>query len=484
MRNCLAIAGLSLSLLFIHSVAHAQAPAAKAKHRNDQILVMPKPGVNPQALDKFHTGRKSSVLKTFPGIRGLQVVRLPAGEPVANAIARYQQSGLVEFAEPDFQRELLVSPNDTYFANGTLWGLNNTGQNGGTPDADIDAPEAWDVLNSASNIVVAILDTGINPAHEDLATNVWRHPVDGGYGWNALATNNAPGDDEGHGTLVAGVLGAEGNNSKGVVGVAWRVQIMACKCFNASKVGFDSDIIQCIDYARTNGARIINASLGGTGYSSSLSNAIVAARNAGIIVVASAGNTGANLDATPYYPASYDIDNIVSVAATTRTDNLWGSSSYGATNVDLAAPGDQIYSTFVFVPYLGPLGGTSFAAPYVSGTLALMLAKFPGETHQQIIARLLAAIDPKASLTGKCVTGGRLNTRKALSPDIVLTPLAGSPATITVAAGPNRECIVQRSTNLTDWISFTTNTTSTSGTFVFTNTLVSPPVFFRATAAP
>jgi subtilisin family serine protease len=469
--------------VLITVTSDAEAQGLSGKYRSDRILVMPASQASLARLEQVHKSNQASIARTFNGVRGLQVIKLANGDSVKAAIERYQRSGLVEFAEPDFQRELLVSPNDTYFVNGTLWGLNNTGQNSGTPDADIDAPEGWDILNSASNIVVAILDTGITPHHEDLATNIWRHPVDGGYGWNALATNNAPGDDEGHGTLVAGVMGAEGNNSKGVVGVAWRLQLMACKCFNASRVGFDSDIIQCMDYARTNGARIINASLGGTGFSSSLSNAIVAARDSGIIVVASAGNSGANLDVTPYYPASFDIDNIVAVAATTRTDSLWSSSSYGATHVDLAAPGRQIYSTFTFIPYLS-VDGTSVAAPYVSGTLALMLAKFPGETHQQIIARLLASVDPLPALTGKCVTGGRLNLRRALSPDIFLTQLAGSPATVTVTAGPDRLCIVQRSTNLTDWVSFTTNTTPAGGSFVFTNTFAGSPVFFRATAAP
>jgi subtilisin family serine protease len=463
------------------------APAPPARHRADRILIQPKPGVTLTELERLHARQQAGVLQTFHGIGRLQVLRLPKGQSVDDAIGRYQQSGLVEFAEPDYARELTATPNDPYFTNGSLWGMNNYGQNGGTNDADIDAPEGWDVVNSASNVVVAILDTGIMSTHEDLATNIWINPLDGGFGWNALLTNNAPGDDEGHGTLVAGVIGAEGNNSKGVVGVAWRVKLMACKCFNSSKVGFDSDIITCIDYARTNGARILNASLSGTGYSASLSNAIVAARDAGIILVTSSGNSATDIDVTPFYPACYQIDNIVAVAATRRSDTLWPSSNYGATQVDLAAPGDQIYSTF-FLPvpnyYLGPLSGTSFAAPYVSGALALMLAKFPGETHQQIIARLLAATDPLPSLAGKCVTGGRLNLHKALSPPIQLTPLAASPFQFRVAAGPGRECVIESSTNLAGWAPVYTNTTSAGGTFDFTNTLANPPRFFRATAAP
>jgi subtilisin family serine protease len=150
-------------------------------------------------------------------------------------IKLYAQSGLVEFAEPDYLVHAAVTiPNDPRYLDGTLWGLNNTGQNGGTMDADIDAPEAWDIRTSASNIVVAVLDTGIRTTHEDLAANLWTNPLDGSHGWNALSGTNNPGDDEGHGSLVAGIIGARGNNGRGVVGVAWSVQIMALKCLDSS----------------------------------------------------------------------------------------------------------------------------------------------------------------------------------------------------------------------------------------------------------
>src|SRR6266850_1734179 len=304
-------------------------PIAGLAYREDRILLTPKAGISLTAIAHFHSSQQGKVLQTFEGIGKLQVVELPKGASVPGFIAAYQQSGLVEFAEPDYVRYLAVTtPNDPKYLDGTLWGLNNTGQSGGTPDADIDAPEGWDVLTSASNIVVAVLDTGVLYTHEDLASNMWVNPNDGGHGWNALSGTNNPGDDEGHGTLVSGVLGAVGNNGKGVVGVAWRVQIMACKCFNNQRMGFDSDIITCIDYARTNGAKIMNASLGHTNYSQSLSNAIASARDAGVIFVAACGNNAANIDVPPYYyPASYNLDNIVSVAYTTRNDTLGGFSS-------------------------------------------------------------------------------------------------------------------------------------------------------------
>lgn len=419
------------------------------------------------------------------------MVSVPTEETVPGLIAKFEQSGLVGYAEPDYVRHLDLTPNDPLYANGTLWGLHNTGQNGGLADADIDAPEGWDVLSVASNIVVAVLDTGIRRTHEDLATNVWVSPVGGGYGWNALATNSAPADDEGHGSLVSGVLGAAGNNGKGVVGVAWRVQIMAAKCFDASKNGSDSDIIECVEFARTNGARIMNMSFSDTAFSVSLSNAVWGAREAGIIVVASSGNEGADVDRVPRYPACLELDNVISVAATTRNDVLWGFSNYGATNVDLAAPGDAITSTFAFTDtqYLGPLAGTSLAAPYVSGVCALLLARYPGETHQQIIARVLAAVDPVPALAGKCVTGGRLNLRRALSPDVWIARLSANgelPLELRVGGGPNRRCVVEETTDLRTWTPVVTNTTSAAGTFDFVDTAStnSPRRFFRAVAAP
>jgi len=356
------------------------------------------------------------------------------------------------------------------------------------------------VLNSASNIVVAVVDSGIRWTHEDLAANMWVNPNDGGHGFNAFTGTNDPTDGAGHGTLMAGVIGGVGNNGKGVTGVAWRVQMMACKALDNSGNGSDSTLIGCIDYARTHGAQVINASLDSPTYSAALSNAIVAVRDAGILFVCSAGNNGVNVDITPDYPACYAIDNIVAVAATTRNDALWNlsagnGSNYGATNVALAAPGDQITSTIHFsdTSYYPPAGfginlaGTSFSSAYVTGALALMLAKYPGENYHQIRQRLLAAVDMLPALSGKCVTGGRLNLKKALHPEITLSPVAtGNAGTFQfrLAAWQNRTCTIQLSTNLTDWAPVYTNTTSTNGIFNFTNGTGLPRQFFRAVAAP
>ncbi len=445
-----------------------------------RILIRPKSQSSDAALARFHAALNCKVLQSFERLGRVQVVALPKGAAVKACIAKYRQSGLVEFAEPDYLRHIdSVTPNDPKYLDGTLWGLNNYGQNGGTPHADIDAPDAWGVLTSASNIVVAILDTGVRYTHEDLAANMWTNPSDGSHGTNAIAGTTDPSDDNGHGTLMAGVLGAVGNNGKGVVGVAWQVQMMACKCFNSSGVATDSAILACMDYAIGNGARIISASFDSTGFGQALSNSIFSASAAGIIFVASAGNNSANIDVTPHYPACYAIDNIISVAYSTRNDGLGNFSNYGATNVDLAAPGDQIYSTFAssdtaYYPpsYLGiNLAGTSFAAAYVSGACALMLTKYPAEPYQLIISRLLEATDPVPALAGKCATGGRLNLYKALSPPIRLSPLpsAGGPFALRVFAGPNRTCVIEVSSDLAGWSPVFTNTTALSGTFDFTD---------------
>ena len=460
-----------------------------AEYRTDQILVQPKAGINRSMLAAFHTAHGARVRHTFERFGGAQVIALPAGETVPQFVARYRQSGLVAFAEPDYLVQADATlPNDPKFLDGTLWALDNYGQSGGTPHADIDATEAWDVLTSASNIVVAVLDSGIRATHEDLAANMWVNPNDGGNGFNAFTGTNNPADDNGHGTLVAGVLGAVGNNGKGITGVAWQVQMMACKCLDSSGNGSDSTVIACIDYAEANGAKIINASFDTSSFSQAVSNAIVTAQVAGIIWVASAGNNGINLDVTPHYPACFGIDNIVAVAATDRNDALWSLSNYGATNVDLAAPGVEIYTTWIPTDsyYTSIFSGTSLSAPYVTGALALMLAKYPAENYQQIIQRLLKATDPLSSLTGKCATGGRLDLKKALNPPIWLSSVAANPGMfqLHLSTGANRQCVVQASPDLVNWTSIYTNTTSINGTFDFTNSVGSPQQFFRAITTP
>ena len=431
------------------------APAAALKpapvSRSDRILIKPRPDGDPLMLARFHAAQRVRVLRQFPQIEGIQVLQLPRGAEVPGLIRRYQQSGLVEFAEPDYRLDLAITPNDPRYADGSLWHLNNYGQSGGKADADIDAPEGWDTLSAASNVIVAVVDTGIRYTHEDLAANLWVNPgeipgngldddgdgfIDDVYGINAAANNGNPIDVQGHGTQVAGFIGAVGHNGTGVVGVAWRVKLMACRFYDDAGNGYVSDAVHAIEFARSKGAQVINASFVSTAYSSTLYSAINSCRAAGIIFVAAAGNDAQDNDVNPHYPASYNLDNIVAVAATTRNDGLASFSDYGAASVDLAAPGETVYSTFNSADnaYVWN-SGTSFSSPITAGALALLRARYPAESYRQLIDRVFAATDPLPALTGKCVTGGRLNLARALGPSVIAdfaaSPLAGeAPLTV------------------------------------------------------
>jgi subtilisin family serine protease len=478
-------------VLFILALLHATcfAQPSAVPYRDDQILIKPKNGVNLSQLANFHSAVGGSVARTFSRIGNLQIIRLPKNENVTNLVAKYKRSGLVEFAEPDYFVHLAAIPNDPLFLSGAQWSLNNTGQVGSV-DADIDAPEGWDVLSSASNVIVAVIDTGVRYTHEDLAANIWTNTVDGGHGYNVFTGSSDPYDDNGHGTLITGVIGAVGNNGLGIAGVAWRVQLMACKCVNAAGASSYSGLVAGVDYARSHGARVVNISLGAYYNSQSFSNALASLRDSGIICVAAAGNDGNNNDLDPFYPASFSstLDNVVSVAASNPNDALSPYSNYGTTNVDLAAPGDDIYSTSSGSDSAYGSGtGTSIASPCVAGAVALVIARFPNESYRQIINRLLTATDPVPTLAGKCVSGGRLNLQKALGTPSVAVELQiissqSGQIQFRLVGAPNQTYIVETSTNLFDWSPVLTNTTSSGGTVDFTDGAIAdnPQKFFRA----
>jgi subtilisin family serine protease len=431
------ISAVFLFALFLAPpVVRAQTPPG---FRPDRILVRPNPGADLQPL---HAAIGTQVLRTFPSIGGLQVVQLPDHLTPDGAIAAYQASGFVRYAERDYVLRLNAEPNDVRYVGGDLWNLHNTGIYGGTPGADIKAPAAWDLQRTAPNIIVAIIDTGIRLTHEDLAPNLWLNPgesggglfgidrrlnlqdddgngfIDDAHGINAVLGTGLPWDDHGHGTHVSGTIGAAGNNTLGIVGVAWRVQLMACKGFDALGDGAISDLITCIDYARVKGAHIINASWGDPSFTSTaLFDAVERVRQAGIIFVAAAGNWNADNDLNPPFPASYDLDNVIAVAATDRMDQRASFSNYGATTVDLAAPGAPVMSCWNTADNdYRYYDGTSMATPHVAAACALVWARFPTLTHQQVIARVLTTVDPLPSLAGKTTTGGRLNLQRALGP--------------------------------------------------------------------
>jgi subtilisin family serine protease len=333
----------------------------------------------------------------------------------------------IEYVETDrkVHRDALY-PNDPRFS--SLWALHNTGQNGGQPDADIDAPEAWSKTTGRRGVVVAILDSGIDYNHEDLRANMWVNPgetagngldddgngyVDDVYGINAITGGGDPMDDDGHGTHVAGIVGAVGNNGIGLAGVCWNCSLMALKFLDAEGDGFLSNELEGIEYAINHGADILNGSFGTYDPSRVEENAIRAAQGAGLLFVFSSGNDGINDDQSPHYPSAYEQDNIIAVAATDRWDELAPWSNYGHNSVDVAAPGASILSTIPGNGY-STQNGTSMASPHVAGTAALIKAYDSSLTWQQVKSRLLSSCDALSALSGKVLSGGRINVNNAL----------------------------------------------------------------------
>jgi subtilisin family serine protease len=426
----------------VQTVNVPAAPRIASPYRADRILVRPRTPQHLNTLQAMHSAVGTRVLRKFPGIANLEVIELPPGANADAMIALYKQSGMVRYAERDFTFHVLATPNDFRYLDGSLWGLHNFCLYGGLPGADISAPSGWDIQNTANSIVVAVIDTGVRYTHEDLAGNMWINPgetgldalgndkstngidddgdgfIDDVHGINAINGSGDPMDDHGHGTHVSGIIGATGNNTVGVVGVCWQARMMACKFIDPNGDGSTSDAVACIDYARQHGAKIINASWGSIAFTSSaMQDAINSARDAGIIFVGAAGNSGMDNDAQPLFPASYNYDNVISVAATTRDDTRPVWSNFGASTVHLTAPGSPIFSCwngsdFDYRYY----DGTSMAAPHVAGACALVWAHYPNLKTHHVIKRVLTGVDPLPCLTGLCVTGGRLNLAGALQP--------------------------------------------------------------------
>jgi subtilisin family serine protease len=373
------------------------------------------------------------------------VVRVPAGWSVEETVQWYAEQDAVAYVEPDYLYFAIeglspaTTPTDPRFAE--QWALNNTGQTGGTADADIDAPEAWDITTGNSALVVAVIDEGIDVGHPDLAANIWVNEdeipdneidddgngyVDDINGWDFFNDDNSVYDGTGndtHGTHVAGTIGAVGSNAEGVAGIAWQVKLMSLK-FLGPEGGSSSDAITALEYAVDNGATLTSNSWGGGSFSQALQDAIEASGDAGMLFIAAAGNGGTDgigddNDITPHYPSSYPLDNIVAVASTDDDDARAGSSNYGLTSVDLGAPGVSILSTWPTgeaVQY-NSISGTSMATPHVAGVAVLIHSAYPALSHLEVKSRLLLCGDPVASLAGITVSGRRLNAYNALEDD-------------------------------------------------------------------
>ena len=338
-------------------------------------------------------------------------------------------SGLFRYVQPDYVKHALRNPTDQAYVNGTLWGLRNIGGQGGLAGADISASRAWDLTTGSTNVIVAIIDTGIRYTHQELVKQMWQNPneipnngidddnngfVDDVYGINAINMTGDPLDSQDHGTHVSGTIGAAANDGNPHVGVTWQVRLMGCK-FIGALGGTTADAITCIGYALTNQASIMNNSWGGGPFEPSLFDAIAAVRRAGVLFVAAAGNDGADNDVDPHYPSNYELDNIISVAALDRADRLAVFSDYGATTVHLGAPGVDIFSSIsTRDDAYEYFDGTSMAAPHVSGVAALIRALYPSSSLAEVRERILRTAVPVPSLDGITITGARVNAYNAL----------------------------------------------------------------------
>jgi subtilisin family serine protease/Ca2+-binding RTX toxin-like protein len=417
-------------------------PAAKPAYASNKLIVKFNDTINiAQANEMKNT---LGVVKTETiKLTGAQIWTLSGKTSVETTLATYRNSSLFKYIEPDYIVTTAATPNDPGFPQ--LWGLNNTGQNGGTPDADIDAPEAWDIETGNPNLVIGVIDTGVDYNHPDLVGNIWTNPgeiagdgidndnngyIDDIRGWDFAYNDNNPMDVQGHGTHVSGTIAGKGNNGVGVTGVAWNAKIMPLKFLDDTGSGSTSNAISAINYATAKGVKITNNSWGGGGYSQALYDAINAAGQQGALFIAAAGNESNNNDTLPSYPASYNLANIISVASTTRTDSLSSFSNYGLTSVDLGAPGSNIYSTTPNNTY-STYSGTSMASPHVAGAAALVWSENPTWTAQQVKNTLMNTGDSIAALAGKTVSGKRLNVFNALAAaNLPSVTVSVSPATV------------------------------------------------------
>ena len=442
----LAVPALAALLL-----ALGASPAGGAQEPEVELIVGFRTGVSVARQDETVREAGATGGKRLARI-GARVVRVRG----AGARRALERDPDVRYVEPNRRVTLDGLPNDPRFPE--LWGLHNTGQvvafGAGTPDADVDAPEAWDVSTGAG-VVVAVIDTGVDLAHPDLAANAWTNPrevpgngrdddgngyVDDVHGWDFVQEDATPQDGHGHGTHVAGTVAAVAGNGVGVAGVAPAARVMALRMMGADGTGTVADAVEALLYAAANGAVVANNSWGDTEDSQAVRDAVAAGDAAGMLVVAAAGNEGADTDVTPHFPSGIDAPNVVSVAATDNRDDLAWFSNVGSRTVDLGAPGASILSTWPGGSYRR-LDGTSMAAPHVSGAAALAKAAFPAATAIGLKALLLRTVDPRAGLGGETASGGRLNADGAVR-------CAGAPQVWLEAPGAPLEVAVGRAVPL------------------------------------
>ncbi len=372
----------------------------------------------------FLSGTSSLVeQKLLNSVHAQWITSYPGGPSLAEAastaardaaIAELSRAPAVRYAEPDSTIHVDATiPDDPAFSK--QWGLDNPN------DVDIDAPQAWDTTTGSASTIVAVIDSGIDTSHPEFAGRIWTNPspdTSGPYagdvnGWNFLDNNADITDDNGHGSHVSGIIAASGNDGIGVAGIDWHARIMPLKFIGADGNGSVDDAVRAIYFAVDHGARVINASWGGNDHVQALTDAISYANSHNVVFVTASGNDGTNNANNRSYPADDRLPNLLSVAAIDQNGALASFSNFGATTVDLAAPGVNIRST---VPGgYATYSGTSMAAPFVTGVVSLLVGLHPEDSASQLVQRILATVKPLPGLQKKVISGGIVDAANAVS---------------------------------------------------------------------
>lgn len=372
-------------------------------------------GIEVEAVNQADVG-----LTTFSGIYDIdeesfhQVLCLTLSEPgkenVIKASKMLMQRPDVIYAGPDYKMEIEATPNDPYYS--SQWAASK-----------IKLPQAWNIATGSSSVVVGVIDTGIDAEHPDLEN---RYNEDFSFTYDSAQSFDI--DNNGHGTMVAGIIAAQGNNNSGVCGVGWNVQVASLKAFDGNGYSYSSYVARAINYATSKGIPILNLSAGWSSadveYDTALNSVIANYRG---LFVCSAGNKGINNDSNAHYPSNYRMWNLIAVGASTQADQRRGNSNYGKTTVDIFAPGDSILSCYPYIKCTMGMctgthhatgyhygSGTSYAAPYVAGVAALILSKYPSLSTNMVKSRIMKGVDHISAFANFCVSGGRLNAYIAL----------------------------------------------------------------------
>lgn len=417
---------VALTLVLVEGIptraADARGNDETHPYARDEIVVGYRPGTSSSERWRVRRALLASGYRAMPT---LDVIELWPGTSVEQALERVPDLPQVAYAEPNYIVAAADEPNDPLYED--AWSLGPSNDSG--IRSGIDMPSAWNLTTGAEGVTVAIVDSGIDLRHPDLVSNLWTNPGESGSGresngldddgngfaddhrgWDWVDSDNDPTDLNGHGTNVAGTVGAQGDNGEGVAGVSWTTKLIPLRVLDEAGLGLTSDVATAFSYASGAGAEIVNASLAGSFSSAAMLEAI--ATSSETLFIVAAGNNSTNNDVQPRYPCNYELPNLVCVASTDEFNELSSFSNYGQVSVHLGAPGERIPTTH-------PQGyadfyGTSAAAPHVSGVAALLWARHPDASVGSVVQALLNGVEPLPSLNGKTRSGGRLNAAGAL----------------------------------------------------------------------